>query len=612
MVDRMIDEGALPNFRTLAGARRLRAAAQQQAAPEPDHLDHDRHRQAPRRARHRTLRRHQPEDRQAAPGHQPHAQGEGAVEHRCPSGTLGRGRGLVGDVARRAGQAASVVSDHTCYHFLFPDGAGGAAEPAGITYPAELHETIAALIRRPDDLTPADLAPFVDVSPEAFARPFHFDDDLSHFKWALATAADVPAHRPRAVAPRASRSCCSSTSRRTDSTAHLFGHLFRAQRPRRRAGGAAGDIRRHGRGDVPLRRRDRGRVPRGHGRRTTLIVLSDHGFALGELPDDPSTTRDLRRVSERFHRIDGILYLYGGGRAPRHAPRGRDPPRHRADRARAARREPAADMPGRVLTDGVRRARRAAHGRDFESRRRRPRRAAGRDAPAVDAAVARAPEEPRLPRQRVAARRPHPRQPRLRGRPLRRGRGDLRGLIRATRRRALHASLAGALGALGRLDEARRAAHKSPRARPAQPRGVPQPGGVASARARTRRSSSYRSALRSNPATSRRPTRCAPRRGTPTAAAASSEEQHAAARRARQQAATPRHLRPGAHAARPGRQLAPAMPLVYQYRSNVAYLKGDEPRRSRPSSAASSSSPTTSCFARTSPGSSARRALVTR
>ena len=58
--------------------------------------------------------------------------------------------------------------------------------------------------------------------------------------------------------------------------------------------------------------------------RTTLIVLSDHGFSLGELPDDPSMTRDLRRVSERYHRIDGILYLYGRDVRRGHADRGRD------------------------------------------------------------------------------------------------------------------------------------------------------------------------------------------------------------------------------------------------------------------------------------------------
>ena len=48
-------------------------------------------------------------------------------------------------------------------------------------------------------------------------------------------------------------------------------------------------------------------------RDTTLIVLSDHGFELGALQDDPTKTRDMRRVSERFHREDGILYLYGRG-----------------------------------------------------------------------------------------------------------------------------------------------------------------------------------------------------------------------------------------------------------------------------------------------------------
>ena len=38
------------------------------------------------------------------------------------------------------------------------------------------------------------------------------------------------------------------------------------------------------------------------GDRTTLVVTSDHGFELGALQEDPSKTRDMRRVSERFHR----------------------------------------------------------------------------------------------------------------------------------------------------------------------------------------------------------------------------------------------------------------------------------------------------------------------
>ncbi len=49
---------------------------------------------------------------------------------------------------------------------------------------------------------------------------------------------------------------------------------------------------------------------------TTLAVMSDHGFILGRLHEDPSKNRDLRRVSERDHRIEGILYLYGRGIKP--------------------------------------------------------------------------------------------------------------------------------------------------------------------------------------------------------------------------------------------------------------------------------------------------------
>src|SRR6059036_735452 len=50
---------------------------------------------------------------------------------------------------------------------------------------------------------------------------------------------------------------------------------------------------------------------------STLVVLSDHGFELGAVPDDPSKTRDMRRVSERYHRREGIVYLYGNRVRPR-------------------------------------------------------------------------------------------------------------------------------------------------------------------------------------------------------------------------------------------------------------------------------------------------------
>jgi Flp pilus assembly protein TadD len=46
---------------------------------------------------------------------------------------------------------------------------------------------------------------------------------------------------------------------------------------------------------------------------TSLMVISDHGFKLGELHDDPTITNSMRRVSDDFHDLDGIIYLAGRG-----------------------------------------------------------------------------------------------------------------------------------------------------------------------------------------------------------------------------------------------------------------------------------------------------------
>src|SRR5207244_9603078 len=86
---------------------------------------------------------------------------------------------------------------------------------------------------------------------------------------------------------------------------------------------------------------------------TTLVVLSDHGFELGALPEDPSKTRDMRRVSERYHRLEGILYLYGNHVK---AHRRIDEPAL-LDVAPTlltlSGLSPARDMPGRVLEDAL-------------------------------------------------------------------------------------------------------------------------------------------------------------------------------------------------------------------------------------------------------------------
>ncbi len=251
----------------------------------------------------------------------------------------------------------AVVSDHTAYHFLFEDGLAAGSPEAGDageqkTHPPELIERIAPLLRRPADLAAADLAPFVDVGPEELERPFDFDDDLAHFRWALATAhsyRDVGLELWRQDRPDLALVYVEGT----DSTSHLFGHLFRAE-------GLGGELARQqekfGRTVEEMylfADRLLGEFMAQVDERTTLVVLSDHGFELGALHDDPSRTRDMRRVSERFHRLEGILYLYG------HRVKGNA----RIDSASILDvaptvlallgMPPARDMPGRVLSEAL-------------------------------------------------------------------------------------------------------------------------------------------------------------------------------------------------------------------------------------------------------------------
>jgi tetratricopeptide (TPR) repeat protein len=139
----------------------------------------------------------------------------------------------------------------------------------------------------------------------------------------------------------------------TDSTAHLFGHLFRAHGLKGEL--AAQQARFGGAVEAMYLYADQivGQYLAALDAQTTLLVLSDHGFELGVLPDDPSKLRDMRRVSERFHRIEGILYMFGN----------RVKPHSRLDQPRLvdiaptvltlAGVAPARDMPGRVLTEGL-------------------------------------------------------------------------------------------------------------------------------------------------------------------------------------------------------------------------------------------------------------------
>jgi predicted AlkP superfamily phosphohydrolase/phosphomutase/tetratricopeptide (TPR) repeat protein len=206
----------------------------------------------------------------------------------------------------------TIVSDHVCYHFLFDPGSAGHNQTIGLIYPPDREAEIAPLVRRPSDITPEEASRFVDVPAEEFNRPFDFKDDLSNFRWALATADSyrrIGLHLWRKERPDLLLTYIEGV----DSTSHLFGHLFRAT-------GLGGELavqqRRYGKvvermyeyadgivGDFLAALDDS----------STLVVLSDHGFKLGVLPDDPSMTRDPRRTSATFHRINGILYMYGRG-----------------------------------------------------------------------------------------------------------------------------------------------------------------------------------------------------------------------------------------------------------------------------------------------------------
>ena len=245
-----------------------------------------------------------------------------------------------------------IVSDHTAYHFLFAEGFTGAATEEQTTHPPELAAEIAPLLQRPTDLTYNEVAPFVDVSSEEFSRPFDLSDDLGHFKWALATARsyrDVGLDLWKREEPDLTMVYIEGV----DSTSHLFGHLFRVE-------GLAGELAeqqsRYGKtveemyifADELI-----GQYLDVMDDDTTLVVASDHGFRLGELHDDPSRVRDMRRVSERFHRIEGILYLYGRG-VKRHSRLDKPILVDLAPTVLALLGLPAAeDMPGRVLTEAL-------------------------------------------------------------------------------------------------------------------------------------------------------------------------------------------------------------------------------------------------------------------
>ncbi|MGH7789050.1 MAG: alkaline phosphatase family protein [Candidatus Binatia bacterium] len=474
----------------------------------------------------------------------------------------------------------TVVSDHTCYHFLFDEGASGGADATGIVFPPALEPALRPLIRRPADLRPADVAPFVQVSAAEFDRPFHFDDDLSHFKWALATAESY-----RAIAKHLWQTdrpdVLLTYIEATDSVAHLFGHLFRAQGL---AGELAAQQRRYGNAvESMYRYADQlvGEAIAMMDDRTTLIVLSDHGFELGTLPDDPSKTRDMRRVSERFHRVEGILYLYGNQVKAR---RRLDQPTL-LDVAPTVLAltgiAPARDMPGRVLSEALDAPPMARQVASFEGGAPVAGTAGGGD-PSVDPAILERlralgyldAQSPKGDRNLAAVLFQE-------GKFAQAAAAYERLLAEAPDDAALRASWAGALGALGRYDESLAELERAIAQQPLNPEAHHNRGVIFEKQGkRDAAVAAYRSALRYNPQYT--PSQealvrltgssgsAAPRDAAEQEALVLAERASQAARRG-DYAGAMQQLDAAEH-------LAPRSALVYQYRANVAFLMGDRER----------------------------------
>ena len=475
----------------------------------------------------------------------------------------------------------AIVSDHFAYHFLFEQGLHGDTSAEGKTWPPDLVGKLRPLVKRPEDLTPADLAPFVTVSQQEFDRPFDLNDEISGFKWALSTTItyrNVGLELWKKEKPDTMLAYFEAT----DSTAHLFGHLFRSSSL---SGDLAEQQKRYGRAvEAMYTYADRivGDFMAAMDDDTTLVVLSDHGFDLGALPDDPSKLRNMRRVSEKFHRVQGIVYLWGRhikARTRLDSPSIMDiAPTVLALNGVA----PARDMPGRVLSEAL----------DMKS----PTRVASYEpgggtqvaaagTPAGDSQV-----DPEILKRLQSLGYLQTRSPS--------GdrniaavlfeQGKYKDAVEAYGKLvksepddgSLRTSLAGALGALGRYDEALKEIDAAIRLQPLNPEAYHNraviherkgdiPAAVADYRTAVRYRPDYMPSQQALMRLRAEPAKSAAHTPQETRALELADEASRLARRGDY----PGAMRLLDEASR----LAPRLALVYQYRSNVAYLKGDTP-----------------------------------
>jgi len=235
----------------------------------------------------------------------------------------------------------AIVSDHACYHFRDPDAPRGGLGTLSTIYPPELQAEVLRMFRRPGDLTLPEAAAFVRVRNAEFRRPFDPDDDLSHFKWALAAAkshGNVGLHLWQRDQPDLLLVYVEALK----VTAELFGHLFRGTEKNGRESEQFGNA-----VEAMYHYVDRlvGEFRQAMDHRTTLVVVSDRGFPLG--------TRRPANGQERTRGTEGVLYL-NGWRVRPGATLGPVDPLDIVPTVLALADLPSADdMPGRVLAEGL-------------------------------------------------------------------------------------------------------------------------------------------------------------------------------------------------------------------------------------------------------------------
>jgi len=470
----------------------------------------------------------------------------------------------------------SIVSDHLNYHFLLDRPDSGRTLAPGKTYPEELQERLAPLVTTPAEIGLDALRPFASVTQAELDRPFDYRDDLSHLRWALAamrTNATIGLELWREEHPDLGMIYIEAT----DSVSHLFGHLFRAE-------GLSGDLARQQETygcavEQVYVAADRllGDLLDALDGRTTLIVVSDHGFELGYLPRNPEMMKRLQRVRTEQHTLNGIVYLYGNrvraGAELKEASILDVAPTVLALLGIA----PSRDMPGRILVEAVE-VEVPARVASWEVAEGQGGDAIAED-PAGDAAIL---ERLRalgyLDASSPAADRT------MAGVLFEQGKFEealqaYRVLVESSPNQAsLRVSMAGVLGKLGRYEEALEQFDVAVELEPLHPGAHHNRGVIAEQRGDVERAvEAYREALRYRPGY-KPSVRALERLKVPLEEAPAASEAVREARRLADEAALA--ARRGDYPAAldlldRAKAQAPDYALIYQYRSNVAYLTGD-------------------------------------